>query len=211
MIRFIDATEREMANGFRCCNGKPLTKSEIEELIKDIRSIEADESVFVFDHPDFKRTCYDSEDDIIYVARNVFPSDYPSFHPRDMLSPRAVLAHEYYGHRSERQRYLKEENHEIEKMEKWLDEVYVSIKAAFTTPNLLQIERAELIREAIARANEYSKVLELTEDMKEILYGEGNISPGKKFSFSRDIKLVSYLGDEGDGDDRQYNSQVPRM
>ena len=39
-----------------------------------------------------------SEYSLIYIKGDVLP-DLNSTHPRDLMSPKAVLAHEYYGHK----------------------------------------------------------------------------------------------------------------
>lgn len=92
-------SSRHMANGGRKSSLHTLTHSEIESLREDIRTIGADESVFVFNSGGI--TSYDDDFDVIFVRGDVLP-DPESTHPRDKMSSRAVLAHEYYGHRSHR-------------------------------------------------------------------------------------------------------------
>ena len=102
----------EFSRGMRNTGSSPLTEKEIEYVKQEINRIEADESVFVFnDKVHHNGTCYCPEDDKVYITRNVFPDlKYGSDHPRDMLTVAAVLAHEYYGHRPNREEYLKDIN-----------------------------------------------------------------------------------------------------
>lgn len=120
-----------------------------------------------------KSTCYDFENDIVYVIRNVLPDLRYSynFHPRDLMSPRAVLAHEYYGHRVMRNRYIRESRGKIIPVSRWFDEAYASIYAARDTPNLEQLDRVFLLNDAAQRAKEAGCVFELTPEMREMIHG----------------------------------------
>jgi len=86
------------ASGLRKSRFSILTSEDIESLKADIKAIKADVSVFKFN--DGPCTCYIDATDTVYVRGDVFPDNEYSIHPRDMMSARAVLAHEYYGHRS---------------------------------------------------------------------------------------------------------------
>ena len=102
-----DLDDKNMANGMLNMSRTPFTEDEIEFVKRAIHRIEADESVFVFNNPYHlsDSTCYNFEVDKVFVTRNVFPDTlYGSSHPRDTMG--AVLAHEYYGHRPNRQEYL---------------------------------------------------------------------------------------------------------
>lgn len=202
LSKFI-GSNKDMSNGFRCLDRTPLNAEEIEFLKNEIISIEADEHIFIFNDINHIKgsTCYNFEKDKIYVTRNVFPDENTeSTHPRDLLTPRAVLAHEYYGHRFERKRYLKEESGEIKELPVWKDEAYASINAAFKTPNLTQQERATLLNDAFYRAREANQEIILTKNMKEILYGEWYFTPEKRIEGT--IIFIggsSGKGDEGNG------------
>lgn len=112
-----------------------MTKEEIDFVKSEIRRIEPDESVFIFNdeaHMD-RSTCYNCVQDKIYVTRNVFPdNDHGSTHPRDVMSVAAVLAHEYYGHRAFRNEYLADLGKENadRTTPQWVDECRASITAA---------------------------------------------------------------------------------
>lgn len=56
----------------------------------------AGESVFKFNEG--WQTGYSDTKGLIFVKGDVLP-DMNSLHPRDLMSPIAVLAHEYYGHK----------------------------------------------------------------------------------------------------------------
>ena len=148
------------AGGLRRSPFIPLTDEEINFLKDEIKAIEAEESVFEFVNG--RATSYRDETDKIYVKKDVFP-DLDSIHPRDLLSPRAVLAHEYYGHRANRNSSLDEGS--------WNDEFRASYMAALNTPNLSDKERAGLILDAIERAREAGVTIKYNEFMRRTLYG----------------------------------------
>jgi hypothetical protein len=78
------------------------------------------------------------------------------------MSTRAVLAHEL-GH----QRY----SGTRVPIGAWNDEFRASYWAAKNAPGLSHAERADLIRDAILRANEANVPIKLNDFMKRILYG----------------------------------------
>lgn len=129
-LHFVPMT-KSMSNGMRMYGNSPLTDEEIYFVKREIKRIEADESVFVFnDAEHLSKTCYNYIDDIVYVGRNVFPdTKYGTLHPRDLMSVRAVLAHEYYGHRSYRQEYLEDMRNNTHTVPEWQDECRASITA----------------------------------------------------------------------------------
>lgn len=63
---------------------------------------------------------------------------------RDLLSTKAVLAHEYYGHYKAHPSKFK--------IDDWRDEFQASYKAAIDTPNLSYNERRMLMLDAFDRA-----------------------------------------------------------
>ena len=189
---------KEMANGMRNTSRTPLTDEEIEFVKREIRAINADETIFVFNDPEHidRSTCYNYIEDRVYVTRNVFPDDkYGSIHPRDIMSVRAVLAHEYYGHRTYRQEYLSDDEKDrgYHTTELWQDECRASITAAKITPNLSEKDKCDLVQDAIFRADEAFHYIELDDFMKGVLYGysnnEKNIAP--------DITRITYVSKEG--------------
>ena len=181
--------ERQMSFGNRDVSHTPLTDKEIEYIKHEIRAIGADETKFVFNdlrHMN-KSTCYNHVRDIIFVTRNVFPDTKSnSLHPRDLMSVRTVLAHEYYGHRTLRDEYLNDDTmgDDYRTTEEWSDECRASLTAAEITPNLTIEDRCNLINDAKFRAKEAFQHLDETDFMKGILYGykteEHNITPDNK-------------------------------
>jgi hypothetical protein len=217
-IQFRAMTSEEqklLANGMRDTSKKPLTDEEIEFVKSEIKRIHADESVFVFN--DTKHihngTCYNFEEDKIYVTRNVFPDlRYPSAHPRDTMSVGAVLAHEYYGHRAFRAEYLDDlkKGPSFHTMPLWRDECRASLWAAQTAPGLTQIDRRDLVLDAVFRAKEYGQLIPMDEFMKEALYGYTKNERSIATEF-REPKYVSEKSQEGHISDRGNGGAMPKM
>ncbi len=199
MHAIVHADDKGMANGMRNTSKTPLTDEEIELVKKEIRRIEADESVFVFNDPDHiaDSTCYNFEDDKVYVTRNVFPdTKYGSVHPRDTMSIGAVLAHEYYGHRPNRGEYLDDwrKGKEYHTIPIWQDECRASLTAAQMAPGLTDIDRRDLVMDAVYRAREYGQLIEMNDFMKEAVYGYGN----KERNFTGKIVQPNYVSEESE-------------
>lgn len=150
------------AGGLRCSPLHTLSENEINHLKDEIRTIKADENIFIFNKGQF--TGYIPERDTIYIKGNVFPSNDNSIHPRDLMSERAVLAHEYYGHRAYRNTKLQDGS--------WNDEFRASYMAAKNTPNLNDKDRQYLILDAIERAKEAGVTITYNKFMRRILYGK---------------------------------------
>ena len=102
-------------------------------------------------------TGYVDDIDVINVRANVFSNE-NSIHPRDLMSARAVLAHEYYGHRANRGTLLLAQS--------WNDEFRASYMAAKNTPNLSPQDRAYLIMDAIERAKEFGITIKYNNFMR---------------------------------------------
>jgi len=212
-LKLLSADSKDMSNGMRNMSRTPLSLEEIAYVKSQIQWIEADESVFVFNDEEHitESTCYNVIDDKIYVTRNVFPDDkYGSTHPRDIMSVRAVLAHEYYGHRAYRDEYLNDFENDIETTPYWEDECRASITAAKTTPNLTDKDKADLVQEAVYRARECGFLLEMDEFMKEAAYGYSS----SERNISRDItplKFISEKNTDGNKTVRKNNNSVSKM
>ena len=153
--------EQRKASGLRKAPYNILSDEEIASLKADIAAIEADESVFLFNQGRY--TGYMDDADIIYVKGDVFPDDVYSVHPRDMMSARAVLAHEYYGHRMYRGTTLREGS--------WNDEFRASYMAARNAPGLTQQERSMLILDAMERAKAAGVTIRWNSFMRRVVYG----------------------------------------
>ncbi len=155
-----DDTSRNLPNGLRTAPGHILTEKEILSLKSDIANIGAEESVFRFNTG--RRTGYDDMLDEIRVCGDVLP-DEKSTHPRDKMSQRAVLAHEYYGHREFKGTTLP--------IGSWNDEFRASYTAAKNCPNLSDEDRVYLILDAVERAKEAGVSIRYNDFMRRILYG----------------------------------------
>lgn len=152
---------RNMANGMRRSPMIPLTDADKKHLQEEIVAIGADPAVFVF--RDGSGSGYSDRRDIIFVSSNVFPSSDDSIHPRDRMSERAVLAHEYYGHRAHRGTSLPQGS--------WNDEFRASYSAAKNCPNLTDEDRRYLVLDAIERAREAGVSITYNDFMRRVLYG----------------------------------------
>ena len=152
------------AGGLRRSRLNILTEDEINyiktEIKTEIKQINADESKFLFNQG--YRTGYLDEDDTITVRGDILPDTY-SINPRDIMSVRAVLAHEYYGHRSYRGTALRKGS--------WNDEFRASYMAAKIAPGLSDDDRGELIIDAVKRANEAGVSIKHNAFMRRVLYG----------------------------------------
>ena len=150
------------ARGLRSSPHRDFTESEIAHLKAEINAINADESRFVFETG--RSTAYYDKADVVYVSPNVFPDLLSgTTHPRDLMSERAALAHEYYGHRTYR-------NTDLE-IGSWNDEFRASYTAAKTAPNLSDADRRYLVLDAIERAKEAGVAIKYNAFMKGVVYG----------------------------------------
>lgn len=156
----INTGERKMALGYRQSQFRILTETEIQSLYNDIRAIKADERVFRFNEG--YATGYIDEVDIIRVRGDVLP-DLNSKNPRDLMSARAVLAHEYYGHRAFRGTSVQKGS--------WNDEFRASYTAALKSPGLTDTDRSLLMQDALERAREAKVSIRMNEKMKRWIYG----------------------------------------
>ena len=159
-----NADSRKMANGLRKSPKIKLSDDEKTYILNEINAIEADPDLFIF--RDGSGSGYSDNRDIIFISSNVFPSDDESLHPRDLMSVRAVLAHEYYGHRAYRGTSLEKGS--------WNDEFRASYIAAKSCPNLTDEDRRYLILDAIERAKEAGIIIRYNDFIRRVLYGKEN-------------------------------------
>lgn len=152
-----------------------LSDEDIAAIKQDIAAIEADEKEFVFNSVSVRGTCFLARDGKVHIKGNVFPDEH-SDHPRDKMSVRAVLAHEYYGHRPNRQQYLIEDSvtsdEERDRLASlmWADEFRASYMAAKNAPGLTDEDRQYLIMDAISRAQEAGVSIRYNDYMRRVLY-----------------------------------------
>lgn len=155
---------RKMAYGLRKSPKIKLSDNDKSLILNEITAINADPDVFVF--RDGFGSGYSDSRDIIFISSNIFPSNDGSLHPRDLMSERAVLAHEYYGHRTHRGTALEKGS--------WNDEFRASYTAAKICPNLTDEDRRYLILDAIERAKEAGINIQYNDFIRRVLYGKEN-------------------------------------
>ena len=152
---------RQMANGMRKSPFIPLSDSDKAHLQKEIEAIGADIQHFAF--VDNIGSHYSDEEDMVYISSNIFPSNDSSKHPRDLMSERAAIAHEYYGHRANRFTTLEPGA--------WNDEFRASYLAARNCPGLTDEDRAYLVLDALERAKEAGVTIKYNDFIRGVLYG----------------------------------------
>ncbi len=168
--------EKHTAAGNRRSPFYELTEKDIETVKTEIKAIGASEADFIFNSEFTRGTCFLASDGKIHIKGNIFP-DENSTHPRDKLSVRAVLSHEYYGHRPYREQYLREDSdtspNAINQImaRAWADEFRASYMAAKNAPNLSQEDRALLILDALSRAEEAGVSIKYNDFIRRVLYG----------------------------------------
>jgi len=148
------------AGGLRKSPYHVLTENDIQRLQNEIKTINAQPDVFLFNIG--PKTGYNDETRYINIRGDVLPVK-GSIHPRDLMSERAVLAHEYYGH-------YKFAPSRFEAGD-WRDEFRASYIAAIKTPNLTNDDRRYLMLDAYERAKEGGCILEYNKKAREIIYG----------------------------------------
>lgn len=152
--------DRNVDNGMRRSVFYTLTDEDIINLQNEAEKLEIPKDVLVFNKG--SRTGFFDLDQKIRVRGDVFPNQYGNT-ARSRMSPRAVLAHEYYGHFK---------NHPSPyPINDWRDEYYASRNAALNAPNLTDEERRDLMIDAYDRQKE-AGVFEGYDDIaKEMIYG----------------------------------------
>lgn len=151
---------RKMANGNRVSPQHILSKTEIDSITEDAKDIGIPTYILNFNIG--SQTGYSDLSNVIHIRGDVLP-DVSSVVNRDLLSQKAVLAHEYYGH------YLS--NPSKFRIGDWRDEFQASYKAAINTPNLSDAERRMLMLDAYDRAKEAGVVAKYNKKARMIIYG----------------------------------------
>lgn len=152
--------QRTMSNGLRTSPFHILTEEEIDSVIADAKALGIPRSILRFNEKN--RTGFYDGDELIYIRGDVLP-DRSSNVLRDLLTPRAVLAHEYYGHYKSHPSKFEPED--------WRDEFMASYKAAINAPNLSDSERRMLMLDAYDRAKEAGVKVVYNKEARRIIYG----------------------------------------
>ena len=98
----------------------------------------------------------------LLIYGDVFPEN-TSIHPRDMMSERAVLGHEYYGHYMFAPSRFDAGD--------WRDEFRASYISSIKTPQLTDDDRRYLMLDAYERAKEDGYILDYSKKARRIIYG----------------------------------------
>ena len=151
---------RKMANGLRTPASYVLSEDDVKSISKDAESIQIPEKVLDFNKGG--RTGFSDEDVKIHVRGDILP-DLSSDNPRDRMTPRAVLAHEYYGHYKAHPSNFR--------VGDWRDEFRASYRAALDAPGLDDDERRSLMIDAYERAKEANVPVKYNKAARRIIYG----------------------------------------
>lgn len=151
---------RNMANGMRKSPFLTLDDKQIEDIKKHAKALGIPDSVLSFNTG--TQTGFVDGSRTIHVRGDILP-DTDSNHNRDLLSQRAVLAHEYYGH------YMNDPSQF--RVGDWRDEFRASYMAAINAPNLSDEERRMLMLDAYDRAREAGVSVRYNEKARKIVYG----------------------------------------
>lgn len=160
IIKTRDISDRRMANGLRTSPFHILTEKEISSIKADAESLGIPEDIMVFNEG--SRTGFSEDLNLIHIRGDVLP-DLGSTNTRDRLSPKAVLAHEYYGHYKN--------NPSAFDIGDWRDEFRASYRAAIDAPNLSDEERRMLMLDAYDRAKEAGVSVKYNRQARRLIYG----------------------------------------
>lgn len=169
-------SETHTAAGNRRSPLYKLSEADVKFVQEEITAINANADDFVFNSDYTRGTCFLASDGKVHIKGNIFPDEY-SDHPRDKMSVRAVLAHEYYGHRPYREQYIREDNDTSEESinkimaRAWADEFRASYMAAKNAPNLSDDDRRLLILDSLSRADEAGISIKYNDFIRRVLYG----------------------------------------
>lgn len=149
-----------MANGQRRSPSHILTDKKIESLLQDAKAIDIPTDVLKFNVGN--RTGFSDLEEMIHIRGDVLP-DINSDNLRDLLSQKAVLAHEYYGqYKAHPSKF---------RIDDWWDEFQASYRAAIDTPNLSDEDRRMLMLDAYDRAKEAGVKVNYNSVARRIIYG----------------------------------------
>lgn len=154
-------TNRSISNGMRRSPLHVLTNSEIESVTLDAKTLGISVDVLRFNEG--SQTGFSDSSGVIFIRGDVLP-DLSSNHPRDSLTQRAVLVHEFYGHYAHHPSTFR--------VGDWRDEFRASYSAAIPAPNLSSEERKALMLDAYDRAREAGVTVKYNKKARLILYGK---------------------------------------
>lgn len=150
---------RSMANGPRRGRLTVVSEAEQRQLLQYADDLKIPRGVLSFNTG--YNTSYDDELNVIHIRGDVFPSKFAE-NPESILSAKAALAHEYYGH------YL---HHSQFKANDWRDEFQASYRAAIDAPGLSQTDRILLMIDAFERPKASGVTVKLNAVARRVIYG----------------------------------------
>lgn len=160
IIKARNITQRTMANGMRTSPFHILTQPEIDSIYEDADSIGVPRTLLRFNEK--SQTGFYDDEGLIFIRGDILP-DLQSKNVRDILTQKAVLAHEYYGH------YLSHPS--PFRIGDWRDEFMASYKAALNAPNLSDNERRMLMLDAYDRAKEAGVPVIYNKEARRLIHG----------------------------------------
>lgn len=152
---------RNMSSGNRRSAYHILTDDEITSIKDDAKALNIPQDILRFNEG--YNTGFSERYMSITVRGDVLP-DLDSTYLRDRLSPRAVLAHEYYGHYKQHPSKFR--------VGDWRDEFRASYRAAIDAPGLSDEERITLMLDAYDRAKEAGVNVKYNRKARELIYGK---------------------------------------
>lgn len=160
-IKSRSSDARLMAHGGRLERSYILNDDDIKNVKSEAEAIQIPTDVLRFNQG--WQTGFSDKKQIINIRGDVFP-DNMSTDNRDILSVRAVLAHEYYGHYKSYPSKFDQGT--------WQDEFSASYNAALNAPNLSIEDRARLMIDAFDRAKAAGISVKYNKKAREIIYGK---------------------------------------
>lgn len=151
---------RNMANGMRQSPFVVLDDEQIRKIRQFATELEIPQEILSFNTG--TQTGFVDGTNIIHIRGDIFP-DNSSLNNRDLLSEKAVLAHEYYGH------YMHDPSQF--RIGDWRDEFRASYSAAINAPGLTELERRMLMLDAYDRAKEAGVTVKYNQKARRIIYG----------------------------------------
>ena len=148
----------------RLRNELPLTSEQVSAVKEYAQKLGMDASKII--HMDWMHTAYSSEFDEMIIGTDILPSANPTT-ANSGISLKAAVAHEIVGHRDAALKGWSQPKDSI-LPDFMLEEIQASIRAARFTPDLSYPERVQLLRDAIERLPEGTRI----RDVKDKLYIE---------------------------------------
>ena len=151
---------RNMANGMRQSPFVVLEDEQIEKIQQYANELDIPVDILSFNTG--TQTGFVDGTKIIHIRGDIIP-DKESTNNRDLLSEKAVLAHEYYGH------YMNDPSQF--RIGDWRDEFRASYSASINAPGLTDMDRRMLMLDAYDRAKEAGVPVKYNKNARRIIYG----------------------------------------